>query len=106
AVRPPLPPPPCGPSVPIPASSLAAPALTVASGAVPAQLVPPGMLGRIGALLTVTGMGLAPLGPLVAGVLAGSLGGGWALVIAGTGFVLTGAVGALSPTLREFRAEG
>lgn len=93
------------PFVPILAFSLVTPALNVASGAVTAQLVPADMLGRIGALLTVTGAGLAPFGPLVAGVLAGRLGGGWALVIAGGGFVLTGAVGALSPTLRRFRAE-
>lgn len=93
------------PFVPILAFSLVTPALNVASGAVTAQLVPPDMLGRIGALLTVTVAGLAPLGPLVAGVLAGRLGGGWALVIAGGGFVLTGVVGALSPTLRQFRAE-
>lgn len=93
------------PFVPILAFSLVTPALNVASGAVTAQLVPADMLGRIGALLTVTGRGLAPLGPLVGGILAGSLGGGWALVIAGTGFLLTALVGALSPTLRQFRAE-
>lgn len=62
------------------------------------------MLGRIGALLTVSGIALAPLGPLISGLLAGSLGGGWALAIAGAGFVLTALVGVLSPTLRRFEA--
>jgi hypothetical protein len=52
----------------------------------------------------VTGGALAPLGPLLGGVLAGSLGGDWALAIAGAGFVLTALLGALSPTLRRFEA--
>lgn len=51
-------------------------------------------------------MGLAPLGPLVGGVLAGYLGGGWALCLAGAGFVLTAGIGAASPTLRRFDAKG
>lgn len=92
------------PFFPILAFSLVTPALNVASGAVTAQLAPADMLGRIGALLTVTRGALAPLGPLLGGVLAGSLGGDWALVIAGAGFVLTALLGALSPTLRRFAA--
>jgi MFS family permease len=92
------------PFFPILAFSLVTPALNVASGAVTAQLVPADMLGRVGALLTVTGGALAPLGPLLGGVLAGSLGGDWALAIAGAGFVLTALLGALSPTLRRFEA--
>lgn len=90
------------PFFPILAFSLVTPALNVAAGAVTAELVPEDMLGRVGSLLAVMSMGLAPLGPLVGGLLAGSLGGGWALCIAGAGFVLTGAVGAASPTLRRF----
>lgn len=92
------------PFFPILAFSLVTPALNVASGAVTAQLVPADMLGRIGALLAVTGRALAPLGPLLGGVVAGGLGGGWALGIAGAGFVLTALLGALSPTLRSFEA--
>lgn len=92
------------PFFPIHAFSLVTPALNVASSAVTAQLVPTDMLGRIGALLTVSGIALVPLGPLISGLLAGSLGGGWALAIAGAGFVLTAPVGVLSPTLRRFEA--
>lgn len=94
------------PFFPILAFSLVTPALNVASGAVTAQLVPADMLGRIGALLSLTGKALAPLGPLVGGVLAGGLGGGWALGLAGLGFVLTALIAALSSTLRRFEAGG
>ncbi|GAB4095453.1 MFS transporter [Brachybacterium horti] len=94
------------PFVPILAFSLATPALNVAIDAVTAELVPPDMLGRIGSLLTVAAAALSPFGPLLGGLLAGTLGGGAALAIAGAGFVLTGLVGALSPTLRRFGAGG
>ncbi|WP_157773330.1 MFS transporter [Brachybacterium vulturis] len=92
------------PFFPILAFSLVTPALNVAAGAVISQLVPAGMLGRIGALLGMASMALSPLGPLIGGLLAGRLGGGWALVVAGAGFLLTALAGALSPTLRRFTA--
>ena len=92
------------PFFPILAFSLVTPALNVAFSAVTAQLVPAEMLGRIGSLLTVAGMALSPLGPLVSGLLAETLGGGWALAAAGAGVVVTPPVGALSPTLRRFEA--
>ncbi|MFC0673272.1 MFS transporter [Brachybacterium hainanense] len=94
------------PFFPILTFSLVTPALNVAAGAVTAELVPEDMLGRVGSLLAVASMGLTPLGPLLGGVLAGSLGGGWALCIAGAGFLLTAGVGAASPTLRRFDAQG
>lgn len=92
------------PFFPILAFSLVTPALNVAAGAVISELVPAGMLGRIGALLGVASMALSPLGPLIGGLLAGRFGGGWALVVAGAGFLLTALAGALSPTLRRFTA--
>ncbi|MGY5766045.1 MFS transporter [Brachybacterium sp. DNPG3] len=90
------------PFFPILAFSLVTPALNVAAGAVTAQLVPADMLGRVGALLRVASMLLSPLGPLLGGLLAGTLGGAWALCIAGAGFVGTALVGVLSPMLRRF----
>lgn len=99
-----LPAAPWWPFFPILTFSLVTPALNVAAGAVISELVPAGMLGRIGALLGVASMALSPLGPLIGGLLAGRFGGGWALVAAGAGFVLTALAGALSPTLRRFTA--
>lgn len=99
-----LPAAPWWPFFPILAFSLVTPALNVAAGAVISELVPAGMLGRIGALLGVASMALSPLGPLIGGLLAGRFGGGWALVAAGAGFLLTALAGALSPTLRRFTA--
>jgi MFS family permease len=92
------------PFVPVLLFSLVTPALNVASAAVTAQLVPPDMLGRVGAFLTFSGFLLAPLGPLVGGFLADGIGGGRALVVVGGGLVLSGMIAATSRPLRRFQA--
>ena len=94
------------PAIPIILLSLTTPALNVASQAITAQLVPPHMLGRMGALMTVASFGLAPFGPLLGGILASRIGGGPTLACVGAALIATALAGLSSRSLRNFRATG
>lgn len=94
------------PAFPLILFSLTTPALNVAAQAITAQMVPHEMLGRIGALLTVAARGLAPLGPLVGGILTARIGGGDTLFWVGVGLVAVACIGATSGSLRNFRGVG
>lgn len=91
------------PIIPIVTFSVIIPSLNVANQAIIAYLVPPDMLGRLGALLTFTSFGLAPIGPFLGGVLSGAIGGGPTLLWVGIGLLITAAAAATSKTLRGFR---
>ncbi|MFT3944785.1 MAG: MFS transporter [Ancrocorticia sp.] len=98
-----LPLPPMVVAVPLVVFSVTTPALNIASQAVTAEMVPHDMLGRVGGLITVVARGLAPIGPLVGGILTDQIGGGPTLAIAGAGLVLLAFVALSSRALREFR---
>ncbi len=91
------------PTFPLILFSLTTPALNVASQAITAQMVPHEMLGRVGALLTVVAGGLAPLGPLMGGILTARIGGGATLFWVGVGLLAVSCVGVTSSSLRNFR---
>ncbi|MET8866012.1 hypothetical protein ABZW11_24000 [Nonomuraea sp. NPDC004580] len=85
--------------------TLSTPSLNVVLNVMIARLVPEAMLGRMGAVLSMGGMGLKPLGPVLGGALAAALGGAGALLVLGGLLCLTAAVAALSPELRRFTGE-
>ncbi|GAA2212841.1 MFS transporter [Nonomuraea monospora] len=93
------------PMAPLVFITLSTPSLNVVMNVVVARMVPEGMLGRMGAVLSMGGMALKPLGPVLGGVLAAVLGGAWAVVALGGLLVLVAAVAALSPQLRGFTGE-
>ncbi|GAA3165263.1 MFS transporter [Nonomuraea salmonea] len=93
------------PMVPLVFITLSTPSLNVVLNVVIARLVPEPMLGRMGAVLSMGGMGLKPLGPVLGGALAAALGGAGALLTLGGLLCLTAAVAALSPELRRFTGE-
>lgn len=93
------------PMVPIFLFSITTPFLNVASATIVAQLVPHDMLGRVGALLTVSGYLLAPLGPVLGGGIATAIGGSGALLVVGALLTITGIVAIGSRRLRELTAE-
>ncbi|MBQ0829763.1 MFS transporter [Streptomyces tagetis] len=72
--------------------------------AVRQTVTPDGMQGRVAATITFAGMGLAPLGSLVGGVLAGVWGARTGLLVAAAGMLLSPALMALSPLARLGRA--
>ncbi|HEX6340420.1 MFS transporter [Umezawaea sp.] len=90
------------PMIPLLITSLTTPTLNVVMNVAISRLVPEAMLGRLDALLTVVGMGLSPLAPVLGGVLAAELGGAVAVLVLGVGFLLTALVAAASRDLREF----
>lgn len=93
------------PMIPFVCISLSTPAINVVMNAVVTRLVPEEMLGRMDAVLTVVGRSLAPLGPILGGFLAATLGGAGALLCIGGGLLLTAAVAASSRSLRGFTGE-
>ncbi|MER6511478.1 MFS transporter [Nonomuraea sp. NPDC001636] len=93
------------PMVPLVFITLSTPSLNVVMNVVVARMVPETMLGRMGAVLSTSAMALKPLGPVLGGALAATLGGAVALVVLGGLLVLTAAVAALSPELRHFTGE-
>ncbi|MEV6347110.1 MFS transporter [Actinoplanes sp. NPDC051851] len=93
------------PMLPFVCISLATPALNVVMNAVVTRLVPEEMLGRMEAVLTVVGRAMAPLGPILGGFLAATLGGAGALLCIGGALLLTAAGAATSRSLRTFTGE-
>ncbi|MCK2218438.1 MFS transporter [Actinomadura sp. ATCC 31491] len=93
------------PMIPLVLVTLSTPALNVVMNVVVARLVPEAMLGRMGAVLSMGGTALKPLGPVLGGALAAALGGAGALVALGGLLGLTAAVAGLSPELRRFTGE-
>ncbi|GLW22499.1 MFS transporter [Microbispora amethystogenes] len=88
------------PAVPLILAMIATPALNVVLRVLVATLVPDAMMGRLTSLLRVATMGLAPLGPLLGGVLADRVGGVGALLAIGGALVVCCALAATSATLR------
>ncbi|MGW5157027.1 hypothetical protein ACWEPN_16290 [Nonomuraea wenchangensis] len=93
------------PMVPLVFITLSTPSLNVVLNVVIARMVPEAMLGRTGAVLSMSGMALKPLGPVLGGAMAAALGGAATLVVLGGLLGLTAAVAALSPHLRHFTGE-
>lgn len=93
------------PMIPVICVSLSTPAINVVMNAVVTRLVPEQMLGRMEAVLTVVGRSMAPLGPILGGFLAATLGGAGALLTIGGALLLTAAVAATSQHLRDFTGE-
>ncbi|MFI9594728.1 MFS transporter [Nonomuraea sp. NPDC052265] len=93
------------PMIPLVFITLSTPSLNVVMGVVIARMVPEAMLGRMGAVLGMGAMALKPLGPVLGGALAATLGGAAALIVLGGLLGLTAAVAALSPQLRHFTGE-
>jgi MFS family permease len=93
------------PMVPLAFITLSTPSLNVVMDVVVARMVPEEMLGRMGAVLSMGGMALKPLGPVLGGALAAALGGAAALVVLGGLLGLTAAAAVLSPELRGFTGE-
>lgn len=92
------------PIVPIVVSCLASPALNVALMALIGHIVPSNMMGRMSSMLNVTFKGLAPVGPLLGGLLAGALGGSGAMIACGGSLLVLTAIASASPALRSLRA--
>ena len=90
------------PMVPLLVTAVVTPALNVVLSVAVSRLVPHEMLGRLDAVLTVAGMGLSPLAPVLGGFLAAALGGAGAVLVIGVGFALTAVVAASSRELRRF----
>ncbi|MGW0450753.1 MFS transporter [Streptosporangium sandarakinum] len=93
------------PMIPLMFITLSTPSLNVVMDVVVTRMVPEAMLGRMGAVLSMGGMALKPLGPVLGGALAAALGGAAALIVLGGLLGLTAAVAALSPQLRHFTGE-
>ncbi|GAB2500403.1 hypothetical protein GCM10027187_75710 [Streptosporangium sandarakinum] len=91
--------------IPLMFITLSTPSLNVVMDVVVTRMVPEAMLGRMGAVLSMGGMALKPLGPILGGALAAALGGAAALIVLGGLLGLTAAVAALSPQLRRFTGE-
>lgn len=79
---------------------VAVPALNVALKVLVAEETPEAMLGRLMSLLGVVSLGLAPLSPLLGGVLSQILGGTGALLVLGGTLVACALVFMTSPALR------
>ncbi|MER5426339.1 MFS transporter [Streptosporangium roseum] len=93
------------PMIPLMFITLSTPSLNVVMNVVIARMVPEEMLGRMGAVLSMGGTALKPLGPVLGGVLAAAVGGAASLVLLGGLLVLTAAAAALSKELRRFTRE-
>ncbi|AQZ61965.1 MFS transporter [[Actinomadura] parvosata subsp. kistnae] len=93
------------PMIPLVFITLSTPSLNVVMNVVIARMVPEAMLGRMGAVLSMGGMALKPLGPVIGGALAAALGGAGALVVLGALLGLTAAAAVLSRELRHFTGE-
>ncbi|MGW4476865.1 MFS transporter [Nonomuraea sp. NPDC004354] len=93
------------PMIPLVFITLATPSLNVVMGVVVARMVPQSMLGRMGAVLSLGGTALKPLGPVLGGALAAALGGAGALVALGGLLGLTAALASLSSELRHFTGQ-
>ncbi|OUC91507.1 MFS transporter [Streptosporangium minutum] len=93
------------PMIPLMFITLSTPSLNVVMNVVIVRMVPEEMLGRMGAVLSMGGMALKPLGPVLGGVLAAAMGGAASLVLLGGLLVLTAAAAALSKELRRFTGE-
>ncbi|MBB5084048.1 MFS transporter [Nonomuraea endophytica] len=93
------------PMVPLVFITLSTPSLNVVMNVVVTRMVPEAMLGRMGAVLSMSAMALKPLGPVLGGALAAALGGAASLIVLGGLLGLTAAVAALSPQLRQFTGE-
>lgn len=87
------------PVVPLFSAMVATPAANVVLRVLVATLVPEAMMGRMTSLITVASMGLAPLGPLLGGVLAEYVGSTGALLLLGGGLAACCALAAGSPAL-------
>lgn len=93
------------PVVPIVVFCMFTPALNVALNATTAELVPIEMLGRLGALLSLTAISLRPAGQLLGGIASGTIGGGATMVCVGVGLLAAAGIAATSKTLRAFNPE-
>lgn len=85
--------------------SLGTPAFNVVISVVITRMTPETMLGRVDAVLSTAGFGLAPLGPVLGGALAGVLGGAPSVAVIGGALLLTGVIAGLNGDLRRFTGE-
>ncbi|WP_240507057.1 MFS transporter [Thermoactinospora rubra] len=90
------------PFVPMLLVSLVTPTLNVVMNVVLTRVVPDHMLGRMDALLGLAGTGLTPLGPVIGGALAATLGGAGTLVLVGALLLAMSATTAASREVRHF----
>lgn len=93
------------PVVPLICISLSTPTLNVVLNVVITRMVPEHLLGRMDSVLTVASFGLAPVAPVLGGVLAATLGGAVTLGLIGGLILLTAVGAALSHELRDFTGE-
>jgi MFS family permease len=91
------------PMVPIICSCILAPSLNVGLMALLGAHVPSSLMGRMSSVLSLTFNGLTPLGPVIGGLLAATMGGSRALVACGLPIVGLTVVAALSPDVRNLR---
>jgi len=91
---------PLWPGLVLAAVMLVMPAVNVTMQSTLLTQIPDGMQGRIGALLMVTSLGTAPLGPLLSGFLTEALGPTVALGILGTLIAAFSTVATVTPSLR------
>jgi hypothetical protein len=78
------------------------PSINVLMDAASAELVPERMLGRVDATLALLAPGMAPLGPVLGGALAQTVGAELGLVLLGALLVLTALGAALDRDLGGF----
>ncbi|MFI6480351.1 MFS transporter [Nonomuraea sp. NPDC050663] len=90
------------PLLPLMVLSVATPALNVVLSVVTTRLVPEDMIGRVSSVLGVLGRGLAPIGPVLGGTLAGVLGGATSVALIGVVILVTAVVAISSRALRGF----
>ncbi|MFS8096997.1 MFS transporter [Lentzea alba] len=93
------------PLIPLMCISLTTPSINVVINVVISRLVPEQMLGRMESVLTVSQMGIAPLGPVIGGALAAVIGGANTVVVIGLVLLLVCAVAAMNRELRGFTGE-
>jgi MFS family permease len=93
------------PLIPLMCISLSTPSINVVINVVISRLVPEHMLGRMEAVLTVSQMGIAPLGPVLGGAAAALIGGANTVVVIGLLLLLVCAVAAMNQELRGFTGE-
>lgn len=93
------------PMAPLILFSLGTPAFNVVINVVITRMTPETMLGRVDAVLSSAGFGLAPLGPVLGGALAGVLGGAPSVAVIGGALLLTGVAAGLNGDLRRFTGE-
>ncbi|MFD4676742.1 MFS transporter [Lentzea sp. NPDC058450] len=84
------------PFVPLAVTAVVTPLINVSVSAVQSLLVPPDMMGRLDAVSTLAARVLTPVSPALGGFLAGTVGGGVALLAFGALILVTALVAAFT----------